>query len=319
MKLLSNRELTKWVGSVLNKFSIYAILILMVLVLSIAAPRFLASKNLINIIRQMSFVAIVALGEACVIISGGIDLSVGSLIGVTTMVTASFAVLNGIPLVAVLLVGLAVGTAGGLINGLFVSKLRLPPFIATLGMLTSARGLALLVTHGVAITNVRREFNFIGEGRLLGIPVSIVTLIVFVIITNIMLEDTRFGRHLYALGGNQLAAIFSGVNIDSVKIRVYMYAGFLAGVSGILLTGRMDSGQPGAGEGFELQAIAAAVIGGTSITGGSGSAIGVLVGALIIGIINNGMALLNVNVYLEQVFTGLIIIGAVAIDSLRKK
>lgn len=313
------KNFTELVGNTFNKYTIFFILALILAVLAIAAPNFITSKNLLNILRQISFVSIVAFGEAAVIISGGIDLSVGSIVAVGSMMTAIFASQNQCPLILIILIGPATGAIIGLINGFMVSKLKLPPFIATLGTLTSGAGIATWITRGDAINNLKAEFNYIGYGKVLEIPISVLVLIAVVIITHLMLKKTRFGMHIFAIGGNEQAAKFSGINITLEKIKVYTFSGLLAGLAAMLLTARVASGQPAAGIGYELDAIAAAVIGGTSLQGGVGTAIGVLAGALIIGVISNGMTLLNVDIYMQQFVRGIIIIAAVSLDSLRKR
>ncbi|MHB8073256.1 ABC transporter permease [Desulfosporosinus fructosivorans] len=297
-----------------EKFGIIAILFGITILMSILSDRFLTSANIINIIRQVSFIAIIALGATAIIITTGIDLSAGSIVGITSVVVASYAHPGQNSLIVVLFVGLAVGTIAGLVNGTLIAKTGIPPFIVTMGMYTTARGLALLYSDGRPISNLSPNFIFLGAGHVLGIPVPIIILAVVAILTHFLLNNTRLGRHIYAVGGNEQAAVISGINVNRVKIFVYAFAGFLASLSGLILTARIYSGQPGLGVGFELDAIAAAVIGGTSLNGGVGTVIGTICGALVVGVINNGMDLMGVNMYWQQITKGGIIVLAVLLD-----
>lgn len=304
-------------AKIYNRFGIFLVLLLMVVILSFLTPNFLATNNLLNIIRQISFIAIIGFGVTIVIITTGIDLSSGSIVGLTSVYVASAAHPGQFPLIVTVLVGLAVGAICGLVNGIIIAKANIPPFIATLGMYTAARGAASLFSDGRPVSNLKDDFVFLGAGRIIGIPVPIIILLIVVVLTHIMLTQTKFGRHIFALGGNEQAAIISGINVNRIKILVYMYAGALASLAGLVLTARISSGQPGLGVGFELDAIASSVIGGTSLNGGIGSVFGTIAGALVIGVINNGMDLLHVNVYWQQIVKGAIIVLAVLIDRMK--
>jgi inositol transport system permease protein len=307
-------------SSLYKRFGIFIILIAMGAVMSILSPNFLTVSNLTDVVRQMSFICLIAFGETIIILTGGIDLSAGSIVGLSSIITALFALPGEYPLVVTILIGLAVGLVSGFINGIIVAKMKIPPFIVTLGMFTTIRGVAYITTHLQPISGLKPEFIFLGAGRILEIPVPIIILIVVLVLIHIMLTRTRFGRHVFAVGGNEQAAIISGINVDRIKIMVYTIGGLMASLSGVILSARIQSGQPGLGVGFELDAIAAAVIGGTSISvGGIGSVVGTFAGALVIGVINNGMNLLNVDMYWQQIVKGLIIIGAVALDQLKTK
>ncbi|WP_243174930.1 ABC transporter permease [Desulfofundulus sp. TPOSR] len=308
------RDIKTLIGNIYSRYGIFLILLGLVVLLSILHPNFLTVVNITNIIRQISFIALVGLGVTMVIITTGIDLSSGSVIALASVISASLAHPDTYPVIVPILAGLAVGALCGSINGTIIAKGKIPPFIVTLGMMTAARGLALLYSNGKPIGNLSSEFIFLGGGRILGVPVPILVLLLMAVITHIMLNNTKFGRHIYAIGGNEQAAIISGVNVNKVKVLVYTYAGFLAGLAGVILTARISSGQPGLGVMYELDAIAAAVIGGTSLSGGIGSVAGTITGALIIGVINNGLDLLNVSPYWQQVVKGLIIVGAVLLD-----
>lgn len=297
-----------------GRFGIFFVLLGIIIMMSILSENFLTYLNIINVVRQISFIALIALGVTAIIITTGIDLSSGSIVGITSVVVASFAHPGEYPLILTLLIGLLVGSSAGLINGSIIAKTGMPPFIVTLGMFTTARGLALLYSDGRPVNNLSKEFIFLGAGKVWGIPVPIIILVIVAVLTHILLTNTRLGRHIFAIGGNEQAAIISGINVNRVKIFVYAYAGFLASLAGIILTARIYSGQPGLGTGFELDAIAAAVIGGTSLSGGLGSVFGTICGALVVGVINNGMDLLGVNMYWQQITKGGIIVLAVLLD-----
>jgi len=316
-------------GEVLRKYAIIFILLGLVVVLSIASPSFLQPQNLINVVRQISVIGLLAIGVTVVIISTGIDLSLGSVLALASVVAASFAqapdwarpMYPGLQLPVLLSfgAGIAVGALCGLINGALIAGFRIPPFIATLGMMTAARGVALIYSNGRPISGLTDEFNYIGQGSVLGIPIPIIVLAVVAIAAHLMLHNTRFGRHVYALGGNEQAARVSGLNLTRIKILIYVFAGALAGLGGLVLSARIGSGQPTLGQGAELDAIAAAVIGGTSFAGGIGTIWGTLVGALIIGVINNGLDLLNVSPFSQQVVKGVIIVIAIIIDERKNR
>lgn len=316
---IKNETILDSVFKIYSRFGMFLILIALVLVMTILSPRFLTVVNLLNVVRQISFIALVGLGVTMVIITTGIDLSSGSVIALASVVSASFAHPNTYPVVIPILMGLLVGAVCGLVNGTIISKAKIPPFIVTLGMMTAARGVALLYSNGKPIGNFSSQFTYLGAGKVLGIPVPIIILLIMAITTHVLLKNTKFGNHVYAIGGNEQAAIISGVNVNKVKIMVYTYAALLAALAGVVLTARISSGQPGLGVSYELDAIAASVIGGTSLSGGIGSVPGTITGALIIGVINNGMDLLNVSAYWQQIVKGVIIVGAVLLDLLKRK
>ena len=302
----------------------------MVLAASILSPAFVSSTNLINVVRQMSIVGLIALGVTGVIVSAGIDLSSGSVVGLTAVVAASLAqdpeystpFYPGLhlPLVVPVLAACLVGALVGLINGTLVAKTRIPPFIATLGTYTAIRGLALLYTGGRPISDLTDSYNFIGQGDVFGLPVPIIILVIMATVTHILYAHTKFGKYIYAIGGNEQAARVSGIDSSRYKMLIYVYASFLAGLAGLVVSSRIGSGQPGLGVGYELDAIAAAVIGGTSLSaGGIGTVAGTIVGALIIGVLNNTLDLMNVSAYWQQIIKGCIIVGAVIIDQLKHR
>jgi len=317
-------------SSIFSKYGIFLIFAVMVVAASIMSPAFLSSINLINIVRQMSVVGLIALGVTGVIVSAGIDLSSGSVVGLTAVVAASLAqdpeystpFFPGVhvPLIVAVLAACAVGALVGLINGSLVAKTRIPPFIATLGTFTAIRGLALLYTGGRPISDLTDSYNFIGQGAVLGVPVPIIILLIMAVVTHILYAHTKFGKYIYAIGGNEQAARVSGIDAEKYKMLIYVYASFLAGLAGVVVSSRIGSGQPGLGVGYELDAIAAAVIGGTSLSaGGIGTVAGTIVGALIIGVLNNILDLMNVSAYWQQIIKGCIIVGAVILDQLKQR
>jgi len=289
------------------------VLILICLLLSLLTPRFLTSENLINVVRQSSLNAIVAAGMTLVILTGGIDLSVGSLLAVTSVFSAGTLAAGSTPLGAIL-AGIGIGLVFGIANGLIITVGDVAPFIVTLGTLTIARGVALVYTNGAPIMAMDDDFRFLGRGEFGPLPVPIVILIVVYAVVYFVLNRTTFGSYVYAIGGNQEAARLSGVRVRLVKAATYAISGLLAGLTGVILTGRLGSAQPNLGSGDELDAIAAVVLGGTSLAGGRGGIIGTLVGALIIGILSNGLNLLNVNAYYQPVAKGVVILIAILID-----
>jgi inositol transport system permease protein len=312
----------------IRKYAIVFILLAMLLAMTFLSEAFLTPRNLLNIVRQISVMGLIAIGVTMVIITGGIDLSSGSVLALAAVVSTSLAQRLDwseikfpgldVPVIVPILAALAVGALCGLVNGSLIASFKIPPFIATLGMMTIARGFALIYSER-PVSGLTDSYNYIGQGEPFGIPLPILILAVVAIGAHIMLNNTRFGRHIYALGGNEQAARISGINISRVKIGVYTIAGLLAGLSGLVLSSRIGSGQPGLGLGYELDAIASAVIGGTSLSGGIGTIWGTIVGALIIGVLNNGLDLLNVSAYWQTIVKGSIIVVAVIIDERKNR
>ena len=314
MDNLNNGIQKKNILEILNKFKTGIGLLILVIVLSFMSPYFLTIPNILNIIRQVSIIAIVSFGMTMVILTGGIDLSVGSMLAFAGAVSAGMMVNSGFNVFLAILIGLAAGTALGFFNGLAVAKAKLPAFIVTLAMMTVARGFTLIYTDGRPISGFNETFRFFGAGYLGRIPIPVVIMFIFLIVIYILLKKTPLGRYIYAIGGNETATKLSGINTDKIKIAVYALNGFLAAVSGIILTSRLNSAQPMAGEGYELDAIAAVVLGGTSLSGGSGTVIGTIVGALTIAVLNNGLNLLNVSSFYQLVAKGAVILLAVFLD-----
>ena len=314
-----------------NKFSIVLILALFVIVLAIiTGGQFLRVNNVINVIVQVAPIGIIALGMMLAIITKGIDLSVGATVAVSAVVAASLAQnptidgaffpnMPGLPIFVPVLAGLVSGLLVGAIVGGLVAIFRIPPFIATLGMMTAARGAALIYTGGRPISQLAPGFNWLGQGTILGIPVPVYLLVIAIMIIWVVLNRTRFGRHVYAIGGNEQAAKVSGINVDKAQFFIYSLIGTLAGLGGIILAARIGSGNPQLGMQLELDVITATVIGGTSFNGGVGTVWGVIVGALIIGVINNGLDLMNVSPFWQQVVKGIIIVLAIIIDERKNR
>jgi len=299
-------------------------LVLMVVALSIASDKFLTIDNGLNVLRQISINLCLSIGMTMVILSGGIDLSVGSVLALSGAVAAGL-LKNGLALpytdlalqftvLGAVVAGVLVGLLLGWCNGVSITRFGLPPFVATLGMLSIARGLTMLWTGGFPITDLGPTFRFMGTGYWLAIPMPVWISAALVAAFMLVTRRTRFGRHLYAVGGNERAARLSGLHVERVKRMVYTLCGGLAGVAGLLVTARLDSATPIAGASYELDSIAAVVIGGTSLSGGRGSILGTVLGCLIIGVLNNGLVLLEVSPFWQQVIKGVVILAAVAID-----
>lgn len=300
--------------NILGKFKAGIGLIVLVIVLSFASDYFLTFNNILNILRQVSIIGIVAYGMTFVILSGGIDLSVGSVLALSSAITAGVMSSTHSFTLAVL-AGLATGALMGTFTGFLVSKAKMPAFIVTLAMMSIGRGLTLIYTGGRPISEGFTDlFNYIGGGYVGPIPFPVILLLILLGVGYLVLNNTPYGRYVYALGGNEDATRLSGINTDKIKMTVFTISGIMAAVSGIVLASRLGSAQPQAGTGYELDAIATVVLGGTSLAGGQGGIIGTLMGALIIGVLNNGMTLLGVSSFFQQVVKGLVILLAVYID-----
>ncbi|MCL2128106.1 MAG: ABC transporter permease [Treponema sp.] len=281
---------------------------------------FLTTNNIMNVLRQVATNLIIACGMTMVIILGGIDLSVGSVVGLSGCVTAMLIAYNDWPIAAAVCAGIFVGVISGAFNGFVISKTTIPPFIVTLAMMNIARGACYVYTNAQPIRIMSDSFNFIGSGYIADvIPVPVIYLVLVIFISSFIMNRTKLGRHIYAVGGNATAAIFSGIKNGRVLFFGYLFSGVMAAVSGVILASRMFSGQPTAGQGFELDAIAAVVLGGTSMAGGVGKIGGTVIGALIIGVLNNGLNLLNINSFWQLVVKGIVILIAVYADFLKKQ
>jgi ribose transport system permease protein len=308
-------------GSILHygrQFGTFLGLIFLCLILWILSPYFLTVSNLLNILEQSSINAIIAVGMTFVIITAGIDLSVGSILAFSGVVLATV-LQGGVPLPIALLAGLLTGTFCGLVNGILVSFGRLPPFIVTLGMMSIARGAALVFTGGRPVSGFGQGFRWMATGKLFFIPMPLVVMIIIYAVSHLLLTRTKFGRYTYAMGGNEEATFLSGVNVRFHKTMVYALSGLTSAIAAVILTARLNSAQPIAGIMYELDAIAATVIGGTSLMGGEGTLLGTLIGALIMGVLRNGLNLLGVSSFLQQIIIGMVIILAVLFDTVIKK
>ena len=309
-----------------RKFQSLLALVLMVIALALMTDKFFTVDNSLNVLRQICANLCLSIGMTIIILSGGIDLSVGAVLAFSGAVAAGL-LKSGIAIPGTdifieittsgaILAGLLVGTMLGWFNGFVITRFKLPPFVATLGMLSIARGLTMLWTGGFPITRLGDPFNFMGSGHLFGVPMPVLISAALVIIFVVLMKRTRFGRNIYAVGGNERAATLSGLNVNRIKLLVYMLGGTLAGVAGLLVTARLDSATPNAGMGYELDSIAAVVIGGTSLNGGRGTIMGTVLGCLIIGVLNNGLVLLEVSPFWQQVIKGFVILVAVAVDKM---
>jgi ribose transport system permease protein len=293
-------------------------LVTLFVALSIASPYFLTYTNLSSVVRQTAVINIMALGMTLIIIAGGIDLSVGAVLAFSGLL-GTMAMEAGWSIPVGVLVGLLCGLFWGLTNGLLITQLKINPFIVTLGTLGIARGVTLIISNGLPVHRIPKEFSFLGEGNLLGVPFVLWVLVFCAALTHVILEHTRMGRYAFAIGSNPEAAYYTGIPVGFHTTAVYAYSGLLCGLAGMIEASRLMTGQPTAGQGYELQVIAAVVIGGGSLRGGEGSVIGTLVGAFIMGLLANGSDLLGISPYLQQAIIGGVIILAVAVDELRKR
>lgn len=306
------------VGRILGNYGMYIAFVILIVALAVASPAFLTYTNIVNILRQISVVGIMAIGMTFVIATGGIDLSVGAVLALTGVISTSLVVDGSqTPLALAILAGLGVGLLCGMFSGVFIAKLGVPEFIATLATMTIARGLCYVYTDGRPITGFRDDYKVIGGGSVGVMPIPVLIFIVIIIIGIILLNFSKFGRQVLAVGGNEKAAIVSGINAARIKFICYALSGLASAIAGIVLSSRTQTGQPAAGEGNELDAITAVVIGGASLSGGSGSIIGTVIGMLIIGVMTNGLDLLNVSSYYQEVIKGIIILVAVLSDRMK--
>ncbi|XBX07530.1 ABC transporter permease [Enterocloster clostridioformis] len=303
------QDLTK----LLRQFGLLFVILAIVIIMSIVSPVFLKPQNIINIIRQVSINGIIAVGMTCVILTGGIDLSVGSVVAITSVICGSFLAM-GINWFVTCISGVAIFILFGLFNGYMISYVRFQPFIATLASMAIGRGIALAYSNGKPYPIEDPSFIAIGQGYFLGIPIPIILLVIVVAVGLITLKMTTFGRYIFAIGGNENAAKLSGVRTRRVKLAVYVISAICASIVGLILSARISSGQPTAGESYEMDAIAATAIGGTSMNGGLGSLVGTIEGFILLGLMTNSMNLLNINSFYQQIAKGLLIVVAVFLD-----
>lgn len=298
---------------------VYIFLCIMVIGVSIVSDRFLSVSNILNILRQISVNAIIAFGMTYCILLGGIDLSVGAVICVSGVVTALM-INNGVNVFAAMLGGILIGALAGTFNGVLVSKTGIPAFVVTLCSQSICNGLAYVITSGSPIACSDERFTVFGNGYILNvIPVPVVIMLIIFVLVLFLLVKTTFGKYIYAIGGNRDCAKYAGINIAKIETLAYVISGTLAGVAGVILAARMYSGQPNAGDGYELNAIAATVIGGASMTGGIGSVAGTILGALVIGVMNNGLNLMGAQFYFQTIAKGVVILAAVLLDVYKRK
>jgi putative xylitol transport system permease protein len=314
-------------GTLVQEYGIFLAFLLLAVILSFSNEYFLTPGNISNVLLQTSINGVLAIGMTFVILTRGIDLSVGSVVALAGMVSASFATTSATagvagapyPFFVALAIGILVGVACGIIVGFIVSRFSVPAFVATLGMLSAARGMTLIYGGGKPVPALTPEFRWIGTGNILGIPMPVILLGIVFLASWWILTRTRFGRYIYAVGGNPHAAKTSGINVTRIRFLVYVISGGLSGLAGMMLSARTGSALPQAGIAYELDAIAAVVIGGTSLSGGVGRVTGTLIGALIIGVMNNGLDLMGIQSYYQQVLKGALIVGAVMLDQKRNQ
>lgn len=319
-----------YLGNILLRYGIPLFIVLLCIYFTFSAPKFLTVDNLLNVLRQISINTIVALGMTFVIITAGIDLSVGSIVALSAVISTGV-LKNGITLFGHtlqtsypwnvpfgIIVGLLLGIFLGLFNGFFITRFNMPPFVVTLAMMTIARGLAFIYTGGFPISELPQSFIFIGTGYLGPFPLPVIIMLICALLMHYILTRTTFGRYVFAIGGNEEAARLSGIDVNRVKLIVYTLSGFLAALAGIILAARLGSGDPKTGNMYELNAIAAVVLGGTSLSGGKGNIGGTFLGALLIGIIDNGLVLMRVSTFYQYVVKGAIILAAVLLDKVKE-
>ncbi len=297
----------------LGKYGIILVLIALCILFGMLSPVFFRFENIINIFRQVAIVGIVAVGMTFVILTGGIDLSVGSIIGVSSVFTAQL-MLGGMSAPWAVVLTIATCSLFGLFNGVIVNELFIPPLVATLGTMTALRGVAFIISGGLPVFGFSNTISSLGQGYLWIIPVPVIIMAITFVLGFVLLNSTRFGRYVYGVGGNEEATRLSGIGVKRIKILVYTISGFLSGIAGIILLSRLDSGQPTAGQGYEMDVITAVVIGGVSISGGEGNIVLVIAGVFIMGVLSNGMILLNINDYVQWVVKGFVLVAAVGFD-----
>ena len=298
--------------------STFSGLVLLSLVFTVLSPYFFSVNNFLTVATQTAVIAIIAIGQSYVLITGGIDLSIGSNMALAGMV-AGLCMRANLPVPFAIVCGCATGMLTGVVSGILVAFGKLPPFIATLGTMTVARGVAFTLTQAIPIANLPSDFTVYGIGRILGIPNPVIIMAVLFLIFGFIQGKTKLGRHIYATGSNFEAARLSGVSVRKVLISVYVFSGLLAAIAGLVMAARVVTAQPGAGDGYELDAVASSVIGGTSTMGGEGIIAGTFIGALIIGVLRNGLNLVGVTPHIQRIIVGIVIVGSVFLDRIRRK
>jgi|SRR6185503_10381787 ribose transport system permease protein len=306
--------MSEWI----KRFLPFASLVALCLLIAVLEPRFLSAGNLASVARQTAVITIIAMGMTVVMVSGGIDLSVGSILALSG-VAGAYAMISGAPVIAGIAVSIAVGAVCGLLNGTAVAMLRIPPFIVTLGAMGIYRGIALLVTDGKAVVGVPSAFGYLAEGNVAGVPIPLLVVLLVATATHVLLVNTQPGRYCYAIGSNVEAARYAGIRVSRHQVFFYALLGALSGLAGSIESARLVTGPPTAGEGYELRVIAAVVIGGGSLAGGQGSVIGTIIGALIMGVLANGANLLGISSFAQQVVIGAVIVLAVTFDEFQRR
>ena len=304
---------SKWID-IYKKYGIYILLVVVFAFFAIMAPNFLATKNVINILRQVSMFGIVVVGVSMVMIGGGMDLSVGMQMAVDGMLVGYMMTNLSLPIPVAVIVTIVVGCLLGAINGIVAVKLHIAPIIVTLGTMLVLQGVAYLITGGYPITGMPEAFQFIGQGYIGIIPVPVIIFVLFIIFGAILMNKTYIGRYIYALGGNKEAARLAGIDVDKLTVMVYTFCGFCAAIAALIMVGRTNASQPGAGSSYSFDCMTAACLGGVSIAGGEGKISGTVIGVIILGILDNGLVLMSVNTNWQSVIKGLILLAAVAID-----
>lgn len=298
---------------------VYVILIIVLAFFSFSAPdSFLTSNNIFNMLRQVSMIGICSVGMTMVLLTAGIDISVGSVIALVGVVSALLIVNTGMPVALAIIIGILVGTGCGTVSGIMVARFQVPALIATLAMQTIARGFAFILTEGIPVYGLPEDIKFIGQGYMAGIPIPVIIMALVFLFGWWLLEKTRFGRYVYAIGGNEEVARLSGIDVKKGLLKVYALSGFFAGLAGVIMLSRINSGQPNTSEGFEMDVITGAVLGGVSVAGGEGKILNVIAGVLIMGVLSNGMTLLNLDTYWQWVVKGAVLLFAVAFDNMQR-
>lgn len=303
----------------IKKFAILGVLCILIAFFAIVTDSFLTTGNILNIARQVSMLGISAVGMTCVILTSGIDISVGSVMGITNIVGALLMTKYGVPILPAALITLLVASLIGLINGVFVSYIGVPALITTLAMMTLLRGLTFVLCDGLPVWGLPDSFRILGQGYLGIIPIPVIIMFVIFIIGWVFLNRTKIGRYIYGLGGNREAVRLAGIRTKRVETGVFIISSFLSGIAGLIMLSRINTGQPKIGTAFEMDVITAVVLGGVSVAGGVGSIVGVLLGVFITGILSNGMILLDISEYYQQIIKGLVLLLAVTFDSLAKR
>lgn len=319
---MNNSKSTKAAGikkNLMETYSLVLVLLVLGVILSVTTNSFLTPTNLLNVLRQVSINGVLAIGMTMVVLTGGIDLSVGSVVAFSGIVAAELLRDSNLPIFVIVLIAVAIGAAMGVFNGYFVAYWNAAPFVVTLACMTIGRGLTYVFCDGRPISNLPKDYLTIGKGSVLGLPIPTIILALVFVIGYVLLKHFKVGRYIYAVGGNDNAALVSGINVKRILLLVYVLSGICCGIAAVILTARVSAGLPGAGDGYELDAIAATVIGGTSLSGGRGKLGGTILGALLLAMVSNGLDLLNVNSFYQQIVKGLIILGAILIDSKRNK